>query len=678
VNKIFVRLREEFGKYLAVGAAGVSLVIKRGGKCDPDGFALNEDLYEKFRKYLEPVSGEEPTRRRDLYFYGCGGFGDSFYQRALVRHLAKEHDTIYLRTAIPEVYWDIPNVKFLYPDSLNLRTQQKHIDRLDKSVWVERPKGIPYLHWSDCLLPFEKDAEGVFRRPGLREGEGNARCLERLNSIEDFNFSFPVKREWIGEAKKIIASLKTGGKKICIIRQPTIRKEWETSSRNPKIKYFQLLIDKYKEEYYFISVADVKKDEEWFVGRLRGVDKKFVRGELPVTTIFGLVRLADMVIAYPGFFVLLAVAVKTKCFCIFGGMQAPEHIFDENMGLENLEYVAPDPFCCCFDMKHACNKEIPEEKVIQKFEDLKDREKYVKKVSVGTPAGLGDMHWVLTKMESFKEKNCIDRLEIVIHQDCGHDNSSEFLELVPFIDDIGESPVPLNFSFSIIGGSGHPICKNKAGLDYHIEVNSRLEEGNELKNILPEYETNFDYHIEYPPDSKKFAEAVKRKVGGKIYLMYSSSIGGNRKWAQGTWESEDWVVLAERILDATGCRPVLIGKQWDVDYVDEILCLDRNKIIYNLVTKTNLKQALALVREASVFVSFPSGLAVLAAYFKTPVVMFWSIKGVSPEGVFEEGFQTSWLPPGARESGRYLPVIYGDASAKPENIFKSIKKFLCG
>ena len=676
MSKVFVRLREEYGKYLAVGAAGISLVVKRGGKYDPDGFELDEDLYGKFRKYLEPVSGEEPAEKRDLYFYGCAGFGDSFYQRALVRHLAKKHDTIYLRTAVPEVYWDIPNVKFLYPDSLGLRTQQKHINRLDKNVWVERPKGIQYINWSDCLLSFNKDAEGVFRRPGLKEGEGNARCLELHNDIENFDFSFPVKREWVGEARKIVASLETGGKKICIIRQPTIRKEWAISSRNPKVEYFQLLIDKYKKEYYFISVADVKKDEEWFVGRLRGIDKSFVHGELSVTTIFGLVRLADMAIVYPGFFALLAVAVRTKCFCIFGGFQAPEHVFDKNMGLENLEYIAPDPCCSCFDMKHACNKEIPEEKIIQKFEDLKNRKKHIKEVSVGIPAGLGDMHWVLTKMESFKEKNCIDRLEIVIHQDSGHANSSEFLDLVPFIDDIGESPVPFPFSFSIGGGSGVPVYKNKAGVDFLIEVNSRLEECNELKNILPEYETNFDYHIEYPLDSKKFAEAVKKKVGGKIYLMYSSSVGGNKKWTQGTWKPEDWVLLAENIFDATGCRPVLMGKEWDVAYVNEIMYLDKRRVIYNLVEETNLRQALALIREANVFVSFPSGLAVLAVYFKTPVIMFWSIKGVAPDGIFEKGFQTSWLPPGARESGRYLPVIYGDVSATSKNIFNSIKKFL--
>ncbi|MCK4497021.1 MAG: hypothetical protein KAU24_02435, partial [Candidatus Aenigmarchaeota archaeon] len=79
MNKILVRLRGEYGNYLAVGAAGVSLVIKKGGEYDPSGFELDEDLYERFREYLEVVSGEGEekgkwVRTPDLYFYGCDGF----------------------------------------------------------------------------------------------------------------------------------------------------------------------------------------------------------------------------------------------------------------------------------------------------------------------------------------------------------------------------------------------------------------------------------------------------------------------------------------------------------------------------------------------------------------------------------------------------------------------------
>jgi len=85
---------------------------------------------------------------------------------------------------------------------------------------------------------------------------------------------------------------------------------------------------------------------------------------------------------------------------------------------------------------------------------------------------------------------------------------------------------------------------------------------------------------------------------------------------------------------------------------------------------------LALIREADVMVGFLSGLTIVAAYFKTPVAVFWPIKGITPSGKFIKEFQTSCVPLESYESGRYMPFIYGDRKTNPNNIFLSIKEFL--
>ena len=609
---------------------------------------------------------------KDLYFLGPNGFGDNFYLRCLVRHLVKKYETVYIRTALPEAYWDIPNVKFVYNDRLDLRTQLNHCKKYHKDTWSKVPLGTKELQWSACLPLYRQRS---FQKH-LTEDRSVTKFIQEENNIKDFDFSFPLKDEWIISAKKVIESLDNKGKKICIIRPPTVRKEWPAISRNPKIEHIQLLIDKYKKEYYFISIADIEQYEEWLDGDLDGIDKRFHHGEIPITTIFGLIKLTDMMITYPGFFTLIAIVLRSKCFCIFGGLQTHDHLFNENMGLENFEYVIPEPFCNCFDMAHKCNKEIPEEKIIKKFDDLKNRKKKLRKASVGMPAGIADMHWIMTKMESFKEKNCIDKLEVVIYPDYGHTDSPAFLKLIPFVDSVRFREDPYKFTFSIVGMSGNPIYKDRQGVDYLMEFNSRLEEGVRLENILPEYKTNLYYPMEYPLESKEFADRIKKEVGGKLYLIYTSSIATDNNWARGTWRPEDWIKLTNKIFKATGCNPVLIGKDWDTDYAENLMKLDSKKGIYNLVAKTDMKQVLALIREANVIVGFLSGLTIMAAYFKTPVAVFWPIKGITPKGKFIKEHQISCVPLESFKSGRYMPFIYGDKKTNSNNIFSSIERFL--
>jgi len=613
---------------------------------------------------------------KDLLIDGPYGFGDTFYLRSLVRHLAKKHRDIYVRTTLPEVFWDLKNIKCVRPDYNKMRTQQEHIEKMDKeNKWSKRPKGKAFCSWQALIQPWTVNDAG-YKSLSKRGNESTSEFIENEYSIGDYDFSFPVKREWLKEARKELDLLNTKGKKICIIRQPTTRKEWNCSSRNPKIEYFQMLIDKHKDDYYFISIANNKEGEEWFETELKGINKRFDKGELSLTTIFGLIKLSDMMITYPGFFSVVAAAVKSKCFCMFGGCTGPEVIFHKNMGLENFEIVSPDPFCHCMLMEHNCYKEIPESVILEKFAKLKDRGKKLKKVIVGVPPGIGDIHWIMTILESFKEKNCIDKLKIVANLAAKPDHSYtlEYLKLIPFIDSAERIDERIPFKFSIIGGDGTPLQKDKAGCDYVIEFNSPLETNTELKNILPEYDVDFNYPIVYPSESKKFAEEIKKKVGGKLYLLYTSSIEGNVRWAD-NWKIESWINLATKIYNSTGCQPVLVGADWDKDYAQLLIEADTKKIIYDLTAKTTLPQTLALIRESNFLVGFLSGLTMMAVRFQKPIVSFWMIKGITQKGHVNKAFMRTWTPPDVDEHG-YMPYVYGEERTNPDNIFKALGKYL--
>lgn len=58
-----VRLKVEYGKYLALTSSTFSIIIKEGGKFDPNGFEVDEETYERIRKFVEPVPKTQRKKR---------------------------------------------------------------------------------------------------------------------------------------------------------------------------------------------------------------------------------------------------------------------------------------------------------------------------------------------------------------------------------------------------------------------------------------------------------------------------------------------------------------------------------------------------------------------------------------------------------------------------------------
>gem|GEM_PF-2503241 len=598
-----------------------------------------------------------------LYFEGTFGFGDNFYQRPIIKDLAKSYKTIYLRTALPEMYWDIPNVEFIYPEGLSLRTQMKHVKSLPKETWSDLPKKVDSVRWDQM-------------------GPSSARKIQtkyvELENQEDFDFTFPVRNEWVRKAKKLIESLSLNGKKLCIVRRPTNRKEWNCPARNPKIEYYQLLIDRYGGEYYFLGLADIKKDEEWFDGKLYGIDKEFNHGEISLTTIFGLMKISDMIITYPSFFMIAAIGIRAKCFCIFGGASAPFNVIRKNFDLSNFEYVATEPFCNCNNMTHDCNKEISVDLILKTFEALKNRDKVIKHISIGTPPGIGDSYWVMTKMQSFKERNAIDHLTIVVHRDPIHYYTADYLNLFPFIDEVkGTEKHYREFAKHWDKESPSCIKENIADVDYLIDFGGYMWiTGTPLNEIHPEYETNYKLPMNLSPASKEFVSAIKEKNNNKLVLFYTSAIGNNANWNQDDWKYENWMALINLIHEHSGIRPIAIGAEWDRDYIDELKKLDKNGAIQDFVGGIDIQLTLSMIKEANLVMGFACGIPIIATYSGVPTVIFYAIKGISKCNRFEESFQYAWTPPEIKNSDKYIPVAYGDKETTPEKIFERVKKFL--
>ncbi len=300
---------------------------------------------------------------------------------------------------------------------------------------------------------------------------------------------------------------------------------------------------------------------------------------------------------------------------------------------------------------------------------------------IGMPPGIGDLHWIMTKMESFKEKNGIKNLKVVMNldwmtQNNRHCYSIDYLNLIPFVDSAESKEGVMPFEYALAGGSGKPLFENIDGCDYMIEFNSQLEAGVKLKDILPEYDTNFDYPIITHPGPEVWAEGIKQRAGGKIFVIFTASTEGNDIWANKLWGPRDWMEIVQGIYKETGCKPVLVGGKWDLDYARRLCQFDYDKIILNIVGESTVMQLLALLRKASVVVAYQCGVVMMAVQFRVPTVALWSIVNeANPKMKLKRELMRSWVPPWADEVG-YMPRGFGDADATPDGVLADIRRYL--
>lgn len=278
------------------------------------------------------------------------GVGDTFYQRPTVRELIKKHGDVALATPFPGLHWDMPTLKFWYRPTM-LRTQEKAL------------LSVPKYKWAGIHKRAKHDLHIGYGHREFLDGLNIMQAYEKIVPLtEPFDMSFPLKDEWVETADKLI-----GDRKVCILREPTLRREYHNPSRNPKPGIMPYLVQKLREERYtVISIGDHETIEEWPAEKFQ-VDEKFVKGEFSVEQISAIIARAHLTLTAVGFAVPMSIAVNGKCFTVFGGHVKPDYIYDPRMNMTRHAYVAPEPFCNCLDMGHTCAKDIDHDFVWDKL-----------------------------------------------------------------------------------------------------------------------------------------------------------------------------------------------------------------------------------------------------------------------------------------------------------------------
>jgi hypothetical protein len=256
-----------------------------------------------------------------------------------------------------------------------------------------------------------------------------------------------------------------------------------------------------------------------------------------------------------------------------------------------------------------------------------------------TICGIGDIHWVMLKMESFIEKECKGVIpEITVWNFDGRPRADGFVKRIPFVKFAGYDNEPMGrqqkrlFHEVYMDGSKEVVAGFK-GYDYFICVNGSLRIGHSMNNIMPQYGTNWNYKINVDDCTSSYSEPY--------IIFYFSNHGMFTDWVS-KMNSEKIRSFMQQI---KGYKLILTGSSWDAPFNQE---LEDNGVI-NLCGKTSLDDLFGLIKGASAFVGWCGGNTIVSQHLNTPTLMLWS------DYFSHRAFQTNWVDP-ERLGKVYIPM----------------------
>lgn len=289
------------------------------------------------------------------------GIGDQIYSRPFIGRLCAKRSPVYVETAIPELYEDLP-VKFLDPGPPNYRTQLKHYNKvLARKIYEELDGPREYVSYG--YGRDELKLRGIISH--MEYSFNRFLGIEKTSIFLDIDLPHWNKYWMSSQVREFVQELTVGySRRYAIIRPVTLRREWYCETRSPDPKYVgwcaRYLLDS---GYEVLSLADTLEGEEWIEGEsdLPAGVTKLHHGELGLIETLSLVRGASMVVSGPCFLTPLAIGSEAPLFTIFGGRgeyDNPHKLFDLRLDLQKLGWAIPDNFCRCNRQVHTCDKRI--------------------------------------------------------------------------------------------------------------------------------------------------------------------------------------------------------------------------------------------------------------------------------------------------------------------------------
>lgn len=411
------------------------------------------------------------------------GYGDNVWQRPFIMMACQKYDIVYLETFFPFLFVDLENVKFIKP---RVRTKL--------SACVSSMEKYSHLYCNDDIKNVPK-LEFPYYITELKKGYNIVQTFSKTIEVSDAVLNSPmyVPNEKSEKIKSFLSSLNTS-KKICLIKQPSIRNDWKCTSRLPKTEYFQYIIDRYKSEFFFISISN--KSNESFEKELTGIDYRIENGEFELEDINALAKEVDLILTYNCFLYALGFGNKTKTIIINGGFSDP-HDYISVLRSETgfLRIVNPHPLCECLTLNHKCHKDILPDRLDDAVKSLFGYEPIVKKNLLISRIRAVRCEKLLNNPEIAKRFNIftVDHTPLSNYEDKGFVKSYRFPSVgnvcKPEVDEYKEAEI-YRFCTDIIRDNNIDIVINAQPLHPYNKILSEVCMVNGV-DVL-HYETFFD------------------------------------------------------------------------------------------------------------------------------------------------------------------------------------------
>jgi len=277
-----------------------------------------------------------------------------------------------------------------------------------------------------------------------------------------------------------------------------------------------------------------------------------------------------------------------------------------------------------------------------------------------TYPGIGDFSWCYSKLVNLgRPLEVVYRVPARVKNPGGavHHRLKPLLSLLPLVKSERHEALPP----SLLDGDAPTIQELHSVSRTHFAINAHLEAGKRIEEYVPELPTSFHYELNRDP--KHIREANELLKGKRDYLLIYPSAKQNVENWKG-WGPKRWAEFVHLYRKKHGPTPVVVtGAAWDSQLANHVTKQIGNDVT-NLAGRTILGTTVELIRRSRYFVSFPSGLAVLATVIRSPVYMFY------PSHL--EPMMFAWADPADIESKRYLASLWQE----PEKVLVPVSNYL--
>ena len=300
-----------------------------------------------------------------LLLRGMLGIGDNLYLLPYIRYLSNYFDRIYLRTCFPQIFWDIPANVYLLPRGTTHTPHSENVES-NKEMFSEE-LGI---NWPETDLRYTaldlRDGScwtGIEKRIS-KQGWNNVAIPNKLN------YKLKIKNGWMLSAEELLKSLGINVP-FAIARSCTHRWDWNCPAKTPDPRALQYGVDLVSEKMPVIELGYLNRREEFVDGPYQNTHSRFVKGEVSITTLIALMKLAKVTLSPPGFAQPVSVAIGCPSVVFFGGYTGQWSFEDPRVDSSWVKPIYPEPFCNCVNRWHEdCNREIDPSKIEKTIKDV--------------------------------------------------------------------------------------------------------------------------------------------------------------------------------------------------------------------------------------------------------------------------------------------------------------------